>query len=313
MAQHDRSQFIGGSDVAAILGVSPWKSPFLLYQEKVGEYREEITPEKQRVFDRGHRWEPVILDMLVDELRGRGHHVEITARNARYVDPEHSFISTEIDAELALDGEPVNVEIKSVNDFYSAPKTRGWGEPETDEIPMNHLAQTMTGLMVRPKRRTIAAPLFGIDNLRTYWVERNDDLIVTIREKIVEFWQRIQDRNPPPPSTDADVRWLYKSDSGEALDADETLIELCQSLRVAKTIAKQAKADIDELEMRIKLQMGNAATLLHGGKPIATWRNNKPSVVVNWRDAYYDLHPPADHADGFTKTKPGARPFLLKH
>ena len=41
---NDRQGFIGGSDVAAILGVSPWKSPFLLYQEKIGEYREESLP-----------------------------------------------------------------------------------------------------------------------------------------------------------------------------------------------------------------------------------------------------------------------------
>ena len=31
MSTMDRTRFIGGSDVAAILGVSPWKSPFRLY------------------------------------------------------------------------------------------------------------------------------------------------------------------------------------------------------------------------------------------------------------------------------------------
>ncbi len=304
----DRQGFIGGSDVAAILGVSPWKSPFLLYQEKIGEYREDITPEKQRVFDRGHRWEPVVVEMLADELRGRGHHVDIVDRNARYTDPEHSFLAAEIDLELRIDGVEVNGEIKTVHPFAA----RDWGEEHTDEIPIYYAAQVQHGLMVRPRPRTVVAALIGVDDLRIHIIERDADLIAAIREREVEFWQRIQDRNPPPPSTDADVRWLYRTDSGEAMEADETLLELCRSLRVAKTMAKQWLGEIDELEQRIKIQMGNAATLLHGGKPVATWRNNKPSVVVDWRSAYYDLHPPADHADGFTSTKPGARPFLLK-
>ena len=34
----DRTKFIGGSDVAAILGVSKWKTPFQLYQEKIGAF-----------------------------------------------------------------------------------------------------------------------------------------------------------------------------------------------------------------------------------------------------------------------------------
>ena len=44
----DRKQLIGGSDVAAILGVSKWKTPFQLYQEKIGAFVEEITPENRR-------------------------------------------------------------------------------------------------------------------------------------------------------------------------------------------------------------------------------------------------------------------------
>ena len=49
----DRTTYIGSSDVAAILGVSPWKSAFLLYQEKIGAHVEEITPAKQKLFDAG--------------------------------------------------------------------------------------------------------------------------------------------------------------------------------------------------------------------------------------------------------------------
>lgn len=33
-AGHDRSKFLGGSDIAAVLGISPWKSPVDLWRDK---------------------------------------------------------------------------------------------------------------------------------------------------------------------------------------------------------------------------------------------------------------------------------------
>ena len=58
--------------------------------------------------------------------------------------------------------------------------------------------------------------------------------------------------------------------------------------------------------------MGSAATLIYQGKPLATWKNNKDSVATDWKAAYLDLGPAADHIAQFTTTKPGARPFVLK-
>lgn len=60
----DRTQFIGGSVAAAILGVSRWKTPFQLYQEKIGAFVEESSPARDRVLNRGKRWEPVIGTMV---------------------------------------------------------------------------------------------------------------------------------------------------------------------------------------------------------------------------------------------------------
>lgn len=306
----DRKGFIGSSDVAAILGVSPWKSTFQLWQEKTGAWCEEITPEKQRILDRGHRWEPVIVEMLVEELAARGHSVAVVARNERYRDPEHPFLAAEIDVELEIDGELVNGEIKSVNNFYRRPK--GWGEEGSDEVPICYAAQVMHGLMVRPRQRTLVAPLFGLDDLRIHWVERDDETIAAIRTRELEFWQRLQDDNPPPPETGADINWLYRTDTGEAVEADAELLELCSELSRAKAAGKTWENAVEVLTQRIKLRMGHAATLIHRNQVLATWRNNKPSTKTDWQAAYLDLPAPPDHIREFTSTKPGARPFLLK-
>lgn len=306
----DRKGFIGGSDAAAILGVSPWKSAFQLYQEKRGEWIEEVTPEKQRIFARGHRWEPVIVEMLLDELRGRGHAVEVVARNARYQDTEHPFLCAEIDVELVIDGELVNGEIKSVNNFYRRPK--GWGEEGSDDVPICYAAQVMHGLMVRPRQRTIVTPLFGLDDLRIHWVDRDDETIAAIRARELEFWQRVKDGNPPPAETETDIKWLYRTDTGEAMEADAELLELCSELSRAKAAAKTWDNSVEVLAQRIKLRMGHAATLLHRDQVLATWKNNKDGEQTDWQAAYLDLPAPTEHIRKFIKPKQGARPFILK-
>ncbi len=314
--QHDRTAFIGGSDVSAILGVSPWKSQFQLYQEKIGAFCEEITREKQRLFDRGHRWEPVVVEMLVDELMDRGHDVQIIDRNARYQDPEFPFLACELDLELLIDGEEHNAEIKTVSPFAA----KAWGEQDTDEIPLYYAAQVMHGLMVKPRKRAIVAALIGVDDLRLHQVERDEETIAAIRAKEVEFWRRVQERDAPEPTTADDVKWLYARDGGIVMEADEELVRLCEEIRQGKDIAKQCDARIETLSTRLKCAMGHASTLVYQGQRLATWKSNKDSVKTDWKQAFEILQKIAEaNADEIvtairasTKTVAGARPLLIK-
>lgn len=306
----DRTQFIGGSDVGAILGVSPWTTPFQLYQKKIGALVEEITPAKQRIFDRGHRWEPIVLEMLVDELRERGHEVEVLATNKRYTDPELPFLACELDAELLIDGEETNAEMKTANYFAAG----AWGAYDSEDIPIYYAAQGMHGLMIKPRRRAVFAAVTGFDERpMVRFMDRDEETIAGIRAKEVEFWERIQSGNPPPPVDPEDVKWLYQRDTGTSIEADNEIVELVQHLKDMKASAKAQESQIELLATRIKVFMGSAAVLLGpDGKAMATWKNNKDGVNTDWKSAYLDLKPDAAHIGGFTTTKAGARPFNLK-
>lgn len=271
----DRTTYIGGSDVAAILGISPWKSPFRLYQEKIGAFSDEVTPAKQRVFDRGHRWEPVVVEMVVDELQAIGHEVEIIARNQRYPDAELPFLAAEIDLELLIDGEETNVEIKTVHPFAA----KEWGEQGTDEIPLHYTAQVMHGLMIRPRKTALVAALIGVDDLRLHQIRRDDETIAAIRLKEIEFWRRVQDRDAPYPETAEDVKWLYAKDSGTVAEADDDVFRLWGDLHYQKTLAKHAEAAIEIIETKIKLAMADASTLIYQGRKLCTWKTQSTTWV----------------------------------
>ena len=263
---------------------------------------------RDRVLNRGKRWEPVVVEMLVDELQGRGHDVQIIARNERYQDHEFPFLACELDLELLIDGEEVNGEMKTVHPFAA----KDWGEEGTDEIPIYYAAQVMHGLMIKPRRRAIVAALIGADDLRIHFLDRDDETIAGMRPREIEFWQRILDRNPPEPTDPVDVKWLYQRDGGTAIEADDDLALICQRLKDMKADAKNLDGQIELVAAQIKARMGTAATLLYRGKPLATWKNNKDSVTTDWKAAYLDLQPTADHTAQVTTTKPGARPFIVK-
>ncbi len=308
MSTMDRTKFIGGSDASAILGISPWKSQFRLYQEKIGAFVEEITIAKQRIFDRGHRWEPVVVDMLIDELQDQGHDVQIIGRNKRYQDPELPYLSCELDLELLVDGEACNAEMKTVHPFAA----KDWGEQGTDQIPIYYAAQGMHGLMVKPRRRCIFAALIGADDLRVHQIDREEETIAAIRAKEVEFWRRVQELDAPDPTTDEDVKWLYRKDAGIVMDADEDILAQVTRLAGLKDDAKRIDSAAEAIATRIKCAMGHASTLLYQNRTIATWKSNKDSAKTDWKAAYLDLGPTKEHTEKFTKTAPGNRPLLIK-
>lgn len=244
----DRSLFIGGSDAAAILGLSKWKTPLDLYREKRGEVVEDTSPERMKVLNRGKRWEPVVGRMLLDELKYRGHDVRVYRRNKRYKDPQHKFLACELDLELVLNGELVNCEIKTVHPFMA----KDWGEEGTDEIPVYYTAQVMHGLMIKPRRLAIVAALIGVDDLRIHEVHRDEDIIQGMRDREVEFWHNnIQAGIPPAAINLDDVNSLFRRDNGLTIEASADLAENIELLRAEKQRLKEIEGIISHLEMQV--------------------------------------------------------------
>ena len=261
VGQLDRSTYLGGSDVAAILGISPWRTPLDVYLDKIQPRKEETDPGRLKVLNRGKRMEPYVIDLLAEETG-----LDIIRRGERYLDPDLDFIAAEIDAEAAT-GE--NIEIKTVSPF----KAREWGEEQSDEIPLHYAAQAMHGMMVTSREVCVFGVLIGGDDFRVYRIERDDVTIDAIRQKEIEFWSRIQARQAPEPSTVSDVFRLFGTkDSGLAVEASESLQADVIALKSLNDDAKRLGAQIDLREERIKLHMADASILTMNGKPVLTWK-----------------------------------------
>jgi len=255
----DRNKYIGGSDVAGILGISPWKTRLDVYLDKtVG--RETVTPEKEKLFRRGTRMEPYIIDLLAEEEG-----LNIMARGNRYIDPEYGFLAAEIDAETATE----NIEIKTVSPF----KAKEWGEQQTDEVPVHYTAQIMHGLMVTGRNLCVMGVLIGGDDFRVYRVERDDEIITSIRKKELEFWERIQTLNPPDITTVRDVTRLYGTkDAGTSVEVNDEIETSWLAMKSLNEQIKPLEKLLEQHKEKIQMYMKDAANLTLRGATLATWK-----------------------------------------
>ena len=264
IGEADRSTYIGGSDAAAILGLSPWKTALDVYLDKTGE-REQEDPSKAKIFARGKRMEPYIIDLLAEDEG-----INIIHRGQRYQSPQHPFMAAEIDAEYfdAGLGSVQNIEIKTAHPFG----VKEWGEELSDSVPLHYVVQAMHGLMVTGRQLCTFGVLIGSDDFRIYRVERDEETITAMREKEIEFWQRVQDRNPPEPTTTSDIRRLFERDAGTAIEASAEMFEAYSNLRATKQAIKELEAEGDLLQEKLQVFMADAARLTMGGKDLITWK-----------------------------------------
>lgn len=267
---HSRVGYVGGANVAGILGISPFRTPLDEYLLITGEREEVITPERAEFFEDRRDLEPWAAKKF---MRKTG--LQIVRTNERYQDAELPWARAEIDFEAEDGG---NGETKTVHPNA----VRDWGDPDAgEEPPLYVTAQAMWGLGVHPAMHCYVQALIGFDDYRLYRIDRDDALIAEIRQRVADFWRwHIEPRRPPQPANAADVVALYARDSGRAIEADSEIRAQFEQLVTAKQVIALQTARKDEHEFRIKAFMRDASTLLVHGQPALTWKARADGVRV---------------------------------
>jgi len=87
-----RKQGIGGSDVAAIAGLNPWRSPMAVWLEKTGQ----IEPQKE---NEAMYWGAALEDIVAQEFSKRTG-LKVHRKNFMLQHPEYPFMLANIDREI---------------------------------------------------------------------------------------------------------------------------------------------------------------------------------------------------------------------
>lgn len=262
--------YIGGGNIAGILGLSPFRTPLDEYLLIVNELQDELTPEQAEFFEDRRDLEPWAAKKFT---RKTG--LAIVRTNVRYQDAEFEWARAEIDFEPE-DGS--NGETKTVHpNAVSA-----WGDPDAgDEPPLYVTAQAMWGLGVTGRSLCYVQALIGFDDHRIYEIRRDDELIAEIRRQSADFWRfYVVPRRPPPPTNVEDLLRLYKTDTGRAVEADADICDTLEALHAERQALKLHTARKEVHEYAIKAFMRDATTLLVHGQPAITWKARADGVRV---------------------------------
>lgn len=122
-----RRRGLGGSEIAAILGIGQWESRFSLWHRKRGIL--EPQPDSDGM-EWGRRLEPVILAKYVESHPDRP-----TRQGGTFAHADRPWQLASPD--LLVDGGIVEAKTQHDN------RDRMWGEPGSDEIPVYYRAQVM--------------------------------------------------------------------------------------------------------------------------------------------------------------------------
>lgn len=220
-----RSEGIGASEVAAILGLSPWESAFSLWHAKRAGWRSEETPEMFW----GTRKEPLIRDVFAER-----HGAVVAPGVYRHRTHPHWRCSPDgFRVDLVEDGgddEPRRTHLLAVAGLEVKTAERGddWGPDGTDEIPIYYRTQVMWCMVVTGLRRWHVAALIGASDYREYLVEYDEADAAILREHVERFWQSLVADVAPDldghGSTLRTVRRLHPEIDGTTVALDTDLL-----------------------------------------------------------------------------------------
>ncbi|MDK4689752.1 YqaJ viral recombinase family protein, partial [Kingella negevensis] len=258
----DRRQGIGGSDIAAIIGVSQFKTALDVFLSKTTEQPEL----KGEHLYWGHALEAPIAARFSEET---GKLIFRQPEIKKH--PKHDFALANADG-LIIDKitqQPIGIlEIKTASAF----KFKEWSN-EDDGVPIEYIAQVQWYMEIFDVDFAYIAVLIGGRDYRQYRIERDRELAADLLARAKEFWENHVMKNvPPEPQNAADVQKLYPQDDGEAQQADTETLIAYNELRRLKEQAKALDEQISQHEELLKTKIGQRAIMLSGEEKLFTWK-----------------------------------------
>lgn len=276
----ERPWGIGGSDVGAIVGLSPYKSAVDVWIDKVG--RKETPPADDAIHLRfGQHLEPFVAQ---EYERATGRLTHEVPNTLRHKDHPHLFahvdrlVTNQGGIALDAEGQPCTdtlLECKTASAFTGDQ----WGQEWTDQVPPAYLAQCIWYMGITGCANAHLAVLLGNCDFRVYNVTRDVELERALFAAAIKFWdEHVLTQVPPEPVTRDDVVKLYPREaSGCELEADEELLVQLRTLGRTQRLLKRLQARSSVISETLALRMRDAERICSQGKTLATWRASAPT------------------------------------
>jgi putative phage-type endonuclease len=175
---HEARKGIGGSDIGALMGKSPWKSPFQLWAEKTGQLSDDIEPSMPMKL--GTAFEPAIRELFQEENKDW-----LTVHETgTWQSKENSLLKANPDGIIEWkDGELGVLEIKFTRQYW-------------DDLPEHYNLQVQHYLQVLGLKRGLVVAVAGGD-WREFEVVLDDSLVEDMKTAVGAFYDLVDAKEPP--------------------------------------------------------------------------------------------------------------------
>lgn len=282
----DRKKYIGGSDVGAIMGVNPWRTPLDVFFEKTG--MREIEEIKNEYVYWGKKIEPLIIQKFIEKTN-LSCFEEISIR---YHD-KYTYLAAHVDGLIGDHKQNCSaiLECKTTSFF----KKKEWGEEGTDKIPLYYKMQVAHYCNIYDLPKCYIAVLFGGNDFRIYEYNRDLKFEKDIENKLVDFWENhVLTMEPPILIKIEEANELYSTstkDSFKVADND-ILNDYYEMIEIQQKISA-LENEYDSYKLKMMNFLKDAETLIeNNGNKLCRWKTQKSNrfITNEFKSVYPDIY-----------------------
>lgn len=255
----ERRKSVGASEVAAVMGMSPWNTPLDVYKSKHGIDR-EFDPLLAWI---GHKSETTIADW-VHEWSG----VPVTLEPAFMARSEqYPFLHASFDR---VSNDPFTTwQFKTAHQYT--------GHKWDEGIPTDIRVQVQAEMLVAGTSRAAVVVWIGGREFRLFWEPRDDRFIQDhMIPALTEFWGNLERGIAPKPSTLGELAEAWPDDAAE-MEAPEVALEWIEKRAFLLASAKEMTEEADQIKQTLGEYMLDAGvdTFTHEGRKLLTYKKQK--------------------------------------
>lgn len=270
------------TDVAALSGFHPYRSPVDVWEEKTGRAPLFVDTTKTKW---GNLLEPTV---RADYAERHGVHVELHGTLVHPDNPRHMATPDGLVFEGAVLEPCRGLEVKC----HTIHERWRYGAPYTDEVPLYELVQCAWNMHVAKLPRWDLV-LFADNEPTDYIIPSDAEFQASLVEIADRFWvdHVLADVRPDPDGSDSwteHVKRRFPKDKDPAfIDADEAIRATVAALREARDGIRIAERTEAALVQAIKEYIGDRAGVRFPGAAGATeaitWKKAADSRGTDWK------------------------------
>lgn len=296
----ERRSSIGSSEIATIIGMNPFQTPYQLWRLKLGIDK----PAEENFFMKaGHYLEDAVSHFWEDETGKKV--IKSSAGDWLMRDKERKYMTCSPDRTYWLsdnkkDGKGI-LEIKTTQ-----------RKIDENDLPKHWFCQVQWQLGIAGLDNASLAWLTSGRDFGYKYIELDKDFFLFLREQCERFWtDNIIGKKEPDAICVQDVLLRYpKSTIDKSVVADGDIMQACSDIKGLAEKIDELAEQREALESKIKMFIGDAEYLTDtAGNTLCSWKSSKNSTKFDYK-RFEKEHP--EECNPYIIDTQGSRRFMVR-